>query len=239
MKRQFRILVTRANPGAMQTARRLAQKGMMPIVEPLFTIETIPDAELPDGFDALAFTSANGVRLAAKLTEDREAPVFAVGRRTAEAAREAGFEDVHSADGDVAALEAHIRRELSPGAFIVHAGNEEATGDLADHLKAAGFEAMHVPLYRGAAVEAPGPILTQHLSGDVWLDAALIHSPRAARILAGFLEETPRHAPLPVAAISSAAARPLADHASSIETADKPDEPSLFAALARLLDQID
>ena len=121
----------------------------------------------------------------------------------------------------------------------MHAGNEETVGDLASHLRAAGLEAVHVALYRGGAVEAPGPILTQHLSGDSWLDAALIHSPRAARILASFLAETPGHAPLPIAAISAAAAAPLRDHAALIEVAARPDEPALLAALGRLLAQLD
>jgi uroporphyrinogen-III synthase len=234
-----RILITRANPGAMRTARLLANKGLMPIVEPLFVLEPVPEADLPENFDALAFTSANGVRMAAGLTQQRDLPVFCVGASTAEVARAAGFSEVYSADGDVTALERLIRAELPAGAIVVHAANEEAIGDLAGHLQAAGLEAVHVPLYRGASVEAPGPILTQHLSGDSWLDAALIHSPRAARILAAFLEETPGHAPLPIAAISAAAAGPLRDHARMIEIAETPDETALLAALARLLAEID
>jgi uroporphyrinogen-III synthase len=234
-----RILITRANPGAMRTARLLANKGLMPIVEPLFVLEPIAEADLPDNFDALAFTSANGVRMAAGLTQQRDLPVFCVGTSTAEIAKASGFSEVYSADGDVAALERLILKELPAGAIVVHAANEEAIGDLASHLKAGGLEAVHVPLYRGAAVEAPGPILTQHLSGDSWLDAALIHSPRAARILASFLEETPGHAPLPIAAISAAAAAPLRDHVAMIEISAKPDEPALLAALGRLLAQLD
>lgn len=239
MNRQFRILVTRANPGAMRTAQVLARKGLMPIVEPLFVLEPIPEADLPEEFDALAFTSANGVRMAAGLTQQRDLPVYCVGASTAEVARTLGFTEVYSADGDVVALEKLILKDQPPGSIIVHAANEEAIGDLADHLKAAGLEAVHVPVYRGASVEAPGSILTQHLSGDSWLDAALVHSPRAARILASFLEETPQHAPLPVAAISTKAAAPLRDLVPMIEVAAKPDEPALLAALGRLLAQLD
>src|SRR5690242_5683689 len=98
----LRVLVTRAEPGASETGERLRALGYQPIVEPVFAVAPIPVA-LP-AFDALAFTSANGVRVFAKLSPRRDAPVFCVGGRTADAALEAGFSNVRSADGDVAAL---------------------------------------------------------------------------------------------------------------------------------------
>jgi uroporphyrinogen-III synthase len=64
-KPPFRVLVTRAEPGASATARSLAAKGYAPVVEPLFALEPIT-ADLP-AFDALAFTSAKGVRALASL----------------------------------------------------------------------------------------------------------------------------------------------------------------------------
>ena len=55
-----RVLVTRSEPGASETAERLAALGYTPIIEPVFAIEPIA-AAIPD-FDVLAFTSANGAR---------------------------------------------------------------------------------------------------------------------------------------------------------------------------------
>ena len=98
-----RVLVTRSEPGASETAQRLAGLGFEPIVEPVFEIEPIEGVTLP-AFDALAFTSANGVRVFAHLNPRRDAPVFCVGARTADEARAAGFANVTSADGDVSAL---------------------------------------------------------------------------------------------------------------------------------------
>jgi uroporphyrinogen-III synthase len=74
-----RILVTRSEPGASETATRLEAAGYEAVVEPLFSIVPI-DATLPD-FDALAFTSANGVRRFAALSPRRDAAVFCVGAR--------------------------------------------------------------------------------------------------------------------------------------------------------------
>ncbi len=53
-----------------------------------------------DGAQAILATSANGVRALARRSRARDLPVFAVGPQTAEAAREAGFANVKSADGD-------------------------------------------------------------------------------------------------------------------------------------------
>src|SRR5690349_4237099 len=112
-----RVLVTRSEPGASETAERLAAMGYLPVVEPLFEVEPIPGVIVP-AFDALAFTSANGVRVFAKLSPRRDGPVFCVGARTAETARELGFADVTSADGDVGALEQLILASLPAGRFL-------------------------------------------------------------------------------------------------------------------------
>ncbi len=228
------VLVTRSEPGASETAGRLARLGHQPIVEPLFSLEAIPAT--PPPFDALAFTSANAVRAFAKLSAPRDAPVFCVGRRTAEAAREAGFGDVQSADGDVGALSRLIADKLAPGQHLLHSGNEDSRGDLAGQLAAHGISAVFVPTYRAAAAVKPGPVLAAHLRGEPHFKAVLIHSPRGASILAGFLKAASAAAPVDIAAISRAAAQPLDGLVRRAAVAATPDEAGLFAALAKLPD---
>ncbi|MBI1361782.1 MAG: uroporphyrinogen-III synthase [Alphaproteobacteria bacterium] len=228
-----RVLVTRAEPGASATARRLAEAGYAPIIEPLFTLETVR-ADLP-GFDALAFTSANGVRAFADHSARRDAPVYCVGRRTAEAALAAGFVEVTSADGDVAALAALIESRLAPGARLLHAGNEQSRGDLAMTLRSAGLKADFRALYRARPVTNAGPALAACLGGETAFEAVLVHSPRAGQILAGLLAASPAPPGLKIAAISRQAAEPLMTWANRVEMAYSPDETSLLAALARLL----
>jgi uroporphyrinogen-III synthase len=230
----FRVLVTRSEPGASETGRRLADLGYTPIVEPLFAIEAIP-AELPP-FDALAFTSLNGVRAFARLDARRDVPVFCVGSRTAEEAREAGFMHVMSADGDVAALAALIDARLPVQARLLHTGNEESRGDLAATLTARGRQAVFVPTFRAAAVTRPGSALAAHLAGEPAFEAVMVHSPRAAVILAQFAAKFPNRARLDVAAISPAAAQPLLHLARRIETATQPNEPALLNSLGLLSD---
>lgn len=226
-----RVLVTRSEPGASETAERLVAAGYAPILEPVFTIEAIP-AEIPL-FDALAFTSANGVRQFASLSPRRGDRVFCVGARTAEAAREAGFLNVVSADGDAEALAAVILDQLPKQSRLLHAGNEESRGDLAGRLTSAGHAAVFLPIFRARARATPGPVLAAHLSGTPAFDAVLIHSPRGAAILAGFA--TGSHALIDIVAISDAAARPVAALARRIEIAAAPNEQALLSALARLV----
>ena len=229
-----RILVTRSEPGASQTAARLAALGYEPVVEPVFAVEPLP-ASLPP-FDALAFTSANGVRAFARLSAIRDVPVFAVGARTAEIARQHGFPAVASADGDVGALAALIiAQNLPTGAALLHVGNEETRGDLSGVLKASGINAEHVALYRAAPAAKAGPALDEHLRGGARIDAILIHSPRGAAILAQHVAAFSDPAAIDIAAISAQALAPVDRLANRAEIAAAPDEESLMDALRHLL----
>lgn len=228
-----RILVTRSEPGASETAARLTSLGYQPIVEPLFAIVPI-DVTIPD-FDALAFTSANGVRRFAVLSLRRDAPVFCVGARTAEAAREAGFADVTSADGDVVALGDLILARLPAGNLLLHAGNAESRGDLSGRLTAQGIAAQFLALFRAEPVGAPGPELARHLAGDRAFQAALVHSPRAGAILAEMIRAVATPCPIAIAAISEAVAAPLAGLAQPVAIASAPTEDALLSSLANLV----
>lgn len=226
-----RVLVTRSEPGASETAERLSAAGYLPIVEPVFTIEPIA-AAVPD-FDALAFTSANGARQFATLSPRRDIQVFCVGARTAEAAREAGYTNVTSAEGDANALTALMARQLPRQNRLLHAGNEDSRGDIAGQMRTKGFTASFLPIFRAVARLTPGPILAEHLAGRNAFDAVLIHSPRGASILAGFAAGS--SATLNIVAISGAAATPLAALARRTKIAAAPNEQALLSALARLV----
>jgi uroporphyrinogen-III synthase len=229
--RRPRVLVTRAEPGASETAARLLARNYDPVVEPAFTLRHLhPD--LPP-FDTLAFTSANGVRAFAKLSTLRDVPVFCVGRRTLAAAQSLGFANAVSADGDVTALGELIRERLPPGARLLHSGNEDARGDLAGQLRRAGIDARFVATYLAEPSPRPGPALAAHLAGREKLDAALVHSPAAGAILAGFVTASPGAPVLPLAGISDSAL--AAAHGVLSESAATPDEDALLTALDRLL----
>src|SRR3954467_11037655 len=110
-----RALVTRPRAEAMALAEALAARGIEAILEPLLDIH-YRDEPAPDltGVQAVLCTSANGVRALARLSGDRELPLFAVGDATARRAREAGFTNVFSAGGDAADLARLARQRLQP-----------------------------------------------------------------------------------------------------------------------------
>ncbi len=203
----LKVWITRAEPGARATADRVAALGHAPVVAPLLRIEPVAGAEIDlRGVAALAFTSANGVRAFADREAARDLRVFAVGAGTAAAAKAAGFRQVLSADGDVKALADRIAargREIQ--GVVLHPGAAEPAGDLVGALTGAGVEARGVALYDSVAV-TPDPAFLAVLPE---IDIALVHSPKAARALAGALRGR-EAGHLRVLCLSPAVARPLA-----------------------------
>jgi uroporphyrinogen-III synthase len=205
--RRQRIWITRTQPGADATAERVRALGHEAVVAPLLAVRRIPDVAIDlKGVGALAFTSANGVRAFADLCGERDLRVFAVGAATAQAARAAGFRTVLSADGDVEALAEGIaaRRSQMRGA-VLHPGAAEPAGDLAGALEKHGVPARRAILYE----TGPASLSPDQAQALVRSDAALLHSPRAAKALAAVLKAHP--APhMRALGLSKAVIRPLA-----------------------------
>lgn len=205
--RRQKIWITRAQPGADVTAERVRALGHDAVVAPLLAVQLLSDVEIDlRGVAALAFTSANGVRAFADSNGERGLKVFAVGAATAQAARKAGFKSVLSADGDVDALAEGIgsRRAELRGA-VLHPGAMEPAGDLAGALAKHGVEARRVVLYETAPVDLPAEAAEALARSD----AVLLHSPRAAEVLAGLLKLHP--APqMRALGLSKAVMKPLA-----------------------------
>ena len=87
----MKLLIVRPQPGADESAKRARALGLEPIVAPLFETRALdwiqPD---PGDFDAILLTSANAARLGGDgLKPFLALPCYAVGERTAAAARAA------------------------------------------------------------------------------------------------------------------------------------------------------
>ncbi len=225
------IWVTRAQPGADATALRVRALGYVPLVMPLLAVHRVEGAQVDlGGVAALAFTSANGVRAFAELSTERHLKVFAVGAATAQAARAAGFRRVLSSDGDVAALSEGIaaRRSELKGA-VLHPGAAEPAGDLVGTLAVQGVEIRPLSLYD----TAPVSLTEAELATVAAANAALLHSPRAAEVLAAILRDRPMPG-LRVLCLSKAVMKPFA----KLKLAGKAFAPfPLEAALLNLIDR--
>lgn len=181
-----RVLVTRAQPGASQTATRLRALGHEAIIAPLLTIEPVQANADVAGVQALLFTSANGVAAFSRATPDRALPAYCVGDATGEAARAEGFTDVRVAGGDVGALAAFVAASGRPdGGPLLHAAGADLAGDLKGALEAHGFTVDRRTFYRAAAAEALPVVVGAALAADPpGIDIVLFHSARAAQAFA-------------------------------------------------------
>lgn len=214
----MRLWITRTEPGAHDTAARLAARGHDPVIAPLLAVRVLAGEGPVPAHAALAFTSRNAVAAWAGLSPDRALPVFCVGDATAEAARTVGFTDAHSASGDARALAALIR-DAAPGPVLVP-GPARPAADLAA-LVGHGVRIMPLAVYETveADIAAPAPI-----------DGILFHSARAANAFAS------RHAASASGrrafALSEAVAEPLrALGFVEVRIAVRPDEDALLDTL--------
>ena len=99
----MRLVVTRPQADSERTAAVLRARGHEVLVAPLLRVEPVA-ADLSGTWGAVIITSANAPGAIAGNPACKalfNLPLFAVGRRSADAARQAGFADVTSAGGDV------------------------------------------------------------------------------------------------------------------------------------------
>ncbi len=235
----MRLLVTRPEPEAERTAAALRAHGHEVMLAPMLRIEPDSTADLGGGpFAAVVITSANAVRALAlhpRRSELIALPLYAVGARSAEAARAAGFAAVVSADKDVAALAALIgARHRAPTAPLLYLAAEDRAGDLAAALAPRGIAVRTVVLYRAVMADAlPAPVRSALAAGT--LEGVLHFSRRTAQ---AYLDAA-RAAALRDAALapvqlclSPETAAPLAAAgAATIRIAPQPDEAALLGLI--------
>ena len=230
------VLVTRPREESARTARLLRDRGHAVLEDPLLEVRDTADP-LPDpaGFQAVACTSANGVRALARRTPLRTPPLYAVGRRTAEAARALGFQAVRDAGGDVGDIARLLAASLDPAAGpLLHASGTEVAGDLAGSLAGLGFRVERACLYeaRPAAALLPG---TQAALREGRMDAVLLFSPRTARTFVSLATDAGLDGTLGAVAALCLSAR-VAEAAAGpawrdVRVAPRPDQESLLALL--------
>ncbi len=184
----MRLLLTRPVEDAAPLAALLREQGHEVLLAPLLEIrELAAPAPALDGVQAVLLTSANGARALARAAVDPATfslPAFAVGEASAEAARQAGFTSVESADGDVAGLARLVVERLRPDAgALLHAAGTRLAGDLAGDLAGHGFEVRRAVLYEAATATALPEAAVTALT-ESRLDAVLLFSPRTAATFA-------------------------------------------------------
>jgi uroporphyrinogen-III synthase len=181
-----RVLITRPEPGATQTAARLTALGLVPIVAPVLSVAT-KAVRAPDRVAATLLTSRNAVAACPASLHDR--PIFAVGGATAAQAAQSGFTRVFDADGDAKALAGLVADTLSPTDGSLFLPTAQGQGiDLAVCLRQRGFHVIRRVAYQTVGVpvlpEAAATNLRQHQ-----LAAIMFFSGETARHFVRLLHE--------------------------------------------------
>lgn len=240
----MRMLVTRPDPDAADTAARLGALDIEATICPLLEFATLPTS-LPDarGFAAIALTSGNALRALearGEVSRYRQLRVYAVGERTGERAREAGFTDIVTAGGTLASLAEQLAHSGLGGPVFYPAGRE-LSGDLAKSLAPYGVMVITAQVYAMNPV-AGLPLTVREDLVEGRIGAVLLYSRRTAETfvrLAGDGLGRDARARLAMLCMSEGVAQPLVDaHFVRIGLADHPSEEAMMGlALSFARDQ--
>lgn len=235
----MRLVVTRPEPEASRTAELLRARGHVVVVAPLLRVELIADADLGAGpWGGVVITSATALQAIA--AHPRKAglvalPLFAVGRRSAEAARAAGFTTVHSADGDAADLARLVAARADRGHPLLYLAGEDRAANLAAMLAPHGVALAIVEVYRTVAELGLPAALRDALTADA-VDGVLHYSRRSAdAFMAAVLAAQINIKSLKVRHFCMSAEVAAVLRRSGIEAvvvAAAPDQDALFAVIA-------
>jgi uroporphyrinogen-III synthase len=228
-----RVLITRSLADAERTAVAVARLGHEPVLAPVITIRRKPRARPSGRFDAVVATSHHAFE-DGEPDRERRLPVFAVGGRTAEAARAAGFEDVRIAAGDAESLADLLRLTLPRPARLLYLAGRDRKPALETALQAAGYDVAVVEAYLAEAVER-WPASTLHALRGGTIGIALHYSRRSLEIALRLADQDGLGDALLLlhhACLSADVAEPLRRRdAASIAVAARSDEDGLLALL--------
>lgn len=230
----MRILVTRPRPDGERTAATLRKRGYEVLVAPLMQVRPIA-ADLEGDWSAVIISSANAIRAldGRQIASLTNLPLFAVGQRSADAAREAGFRDVHSANGDAGDLIRLVSAQGGKSATYLYLAGEDRAADVEGELARRGIKVRTLVVYKNVTQAFP-PELIDALRNRT-IDAALHFSRRSAEnyvdgAKAAGVEQmagAPKHF-----CLSAQVAEPLrAAGVAQISVAPDPNEAALLAIL--------
>lgn len=229
----MKIAVTRPEEDAEPLKAKLEAMGHQALMAPLMTIRPRTDAAIPGRpWQAIAVTSANGIRALPEGHGLQNIRMLTVGPQSLKAAVAAGFKaEAHG--GDVNGLAAFIRAALNPQAGpILYLSGAETAGDLEGQITSAGFECHRAVLYDAVPAESLGAAAKPLESGEI--DAVLLYSPRSARIwlaLAGAAGLVAQASHLRNFCLSANVASVLPEGWAKL-TPQTPDEQAMLALLA-------
>ncbi len=181
------VLITRPEPQAALTHDKLKASGFHVISEPCQIVRPI-ESEL-QAAAAYIITSQNGVEHGLKHIDDKDAVIFAVGDKTAEAAESLGFNVIFSAEGDSQSLIEVVLSRWEPDyGNLLHLSGAEISTDISALLSAIGYKATRTTVYEAVVVEKPSQATIAAINNKK-IDVVLFYSAQAVTIFNQWMNE--------------------------------------------------
>ncbi len=150
IKNRIHVLLTRQFEDCSELIIRLKQLGHMVSHLPLLTIEKISyDQKAIQDCKNIIFTSANAIKFLDKKKINKNIKCFCVGLATEKKAKNVGFINVISAEGNVRNLKELILQNCNPSdGNIVYVSGEIISSDLDQQLIKEGYSVKRVINYK-------------------------------------------------------------------------------------------
>ena len=239
------VLITRPAPDNDATADALRRRGFEPLLAPMLSFQAMR-FQIEDGreFRGLIVTSTNALRAIAsspQLARLQDLPVFAVGARTAQAARDIGFQNVRAAEGDASALrdlvaaKAPERRGAAP---LLYLSATDVSRDLGGELGLRGVNVAAIAVYRMVRLDDFTEPVRAAFAGQT-IEAVLHFSRRSALAFIRAVQRSGQEITalaLPQFCLSEPIAADLREAgATRLSVAKAPTEADLLDALEQVL----
>ncbi|KHK93720.1 uroporphyrinogen III synthase [Novosphingobium malaysiense] len=223
------VLVLRPEPGATATLAKARAMGLDAKTIPLFEVRPLPWEPVPRGnVDAVLLGSANALRHGGEgLSLYRGLPTYAVGAKTAKAARAAGLDVVETGKGGLQPM----LRLLQPGhrRLLRLAGRERVTLEVPDSVTLTTRE-----VYASEPLPFPRE-LVEMLAAPALI---LLHSGEAAAHFAALCDEAGiRRERLRLAAIGPRVAARAGGGWAMLKSASQPSDTALLALAAQMCEE--
>lgn len=176
-----KILITRPQEAADRFSKELHGQGFEVLSAPMLVIRAL-EFDAPDlsPYQALIFTSANGVRSFCERVNGRDFAVYVVGKQTQEEAQDKGFQEIYTANGGTEELVAMIANEApDQGRPFLHVRGVDIAKPLDELLEAEGFNVQNLIVYEADAVAEISPNIVSAIKNSE-IEGVMFFSKRTA-----------------------------------------------------------
>jgi len=187
------IVIARAGEDSDEFSQAITAGGYEPLFESILTIHFV-DENFPDVTETtpLVFTSANGVRAFARMSDLRDNPVYTVGPNTADEAAQIGFKNIENAQGTVDDLADMLANALTTSLISpLYVHGAEISQDLTGILSKNGVSMQEWTGYKAVPVQNLSINLLKRLDNRE-IEGILFFSKRGGQVFTELMEQYDR-----------------------------------------------